>query len=325
MYATALSNPFVTRIPAINAAHRVNFTAPVAPRTALASTCARFTGIRLNNLSQQSALVGRRALNVRADMLEDLMKAMTGSKERIPTKEDCLPGNSTPIKVTNKHFITKNPIQGPFPANLKKTIFGTGCFWGTEKGFWRLPGVYSTAVGYSAGFTENATYEQVCSGRTYQNEVVQVVYDPAKISYADLLTMFWAQHDPTQGMGQGNDRGTQYRSGIYYDDDEQKELAMASKEAFQEKISAKGYGTITTEIIPATEFYFAEDYHQQYLAKPGARPYCSAQPTGIPLGAEWLPKETADANAYKIPASFWADKGPRPGCTINGPNEQFVF
>eukprot|EP00959_Pyramimonas_sp_CCMP1952_P360456 7548526-Pyramimonas_sp.AAC.1 len=316
------------------------------------------------------------------------MRAMSSQKVKIPTKEECLPGNKHPMKVTNKHFITGNPIQGPFADNLKVAVFGTGCFWGTEKGFWRLPGVYSTAVGYCAGYTEHATYEQVCSGRTYHNEVVQVVYDPAKISYADLLKMFWAQHDPTQGMGQvctavqlararfegfpregqasehgflcdegaprdadmlikGNDRGTQYRSGIYFTDDEQKALAEASKEDFQvqsvyslsgscahlsprrvpqqKNISAKGFGEITTEIIPAPEFYYAEDYHQQYLAKPGARPYCSAQPTGIPLGSEFIPKEMAEKHAPKIPESFWADKGPRPGCTINGPNTQFVL
>mmetsp|Transcript_43867 Transcript_43867/g.73043 ORF Transcript_43867/g.73043 Transcript_43867/m.73043 type:complete len:251 (-) Transcript_43867:554-1306(-) len=249
-----------------------------------------------------------------------------GAKEsRIPTKEESLPGNATPMSVTNKHYITKNPIQGPFPTKVKQAVFGTGCFWGTEKGFWRLPGVYSTAVGYAAGHTENPTYEQVCSGRTGHNEVVHVAYDPAKIAYTDLLRMFWAQHNPTQGMGQGNDRGTQYRSGIYYYDDEQKALALSSKEAFQAKISAKGLSAITTEIIPAPEFHYAEDYHQQYLAKPGARPYCSAQPTGIPLGADWIPKDMLKKHAPKIPEHFWAEKGPKPGCTINGPNEQFKF
>lgn len=264
--------------------------------------------------------VNRKRLHVgvpKAGILDQLFGAMGGSSGAI-SKEQALPGTDKPMMVKNEHFITKNPIVGPFPDGLKTAVFGTGCFWGTEKGFWRLPGVYSTAVGYCGGFTENPTYEQVCSGRTMHNEVIQVVYDPAKISYADLLRMFWEQHDPTQGMGQGNDRGTQYRSGIYFYSEEQKALAEKSKETYQEKMTAR-FGEITTEIIPAPTFYFAEDYHQQYLAKPGSRPYCSAQPTGVPLGNSWAP----DSDKPQIPDSFWAEFGPRPGCTINGPNTQF--
>eukprot|EP00241_Pyramimonas_parkeae_P010678 CAMPEP_0114252226 /NCGR_PEP_ID=MMETSP0058-20121206/15720_1 /TAXON_ID=36894 /ORGANISM="Pyramimonas parkeae, CCMP726" /LENGTH=230 /DNA_ID=CAMNT_0001366139 /DNA_START=267 /DNA_END=959 /DNA_ORIENTATION=- len=228
------------------------------------------------------------------------------------------------MQVTNQHFITKNPIQPPFPENMKVAVFGTGCFWGTEKGFWRLPGVFSTAVGYTGGTIENPTYEQVCSGRTMHNEVVQVVYDPSKISYADLLRMYWQSHDPTQGMGQGNDRGTQYRSGIYFFDDEQKALAEASKAAYQKALGSR-FPAITSEIIPAPTFYYAEDYHQQYLAKPGARQYCSAQPTGVQLGGDWVPADMAAAHAPKIPDSFWPESGPKPGCTINGPNVQFTL
>eukprot|EP00238_Polyblepharides_amylifera_P015722 CAMPEP_0196579574 /NCGR_PEP_ID=MMETSP1081-20130531/22980_1 /TAXON_ID=36882 /ORGANISM="Pyramimonas amylifera, Strain CCMP720" /LENGTH=250 /DNA_ID=CAMNT_0041899201 /DNA_START=262 /DNA_END=1014 /DNA_ORIENTATION=- len=250
---------------------------------------------------------------------------MGASKSSPLTKEQCLPDVATPIQVTNKHFITGNPIQPPFPENTKVAIFGTGCFWGTEKGFWRLPGVYSTAVGYCGGHTVNASYEMVCSGRTYHNEVVQVVYEPEKISYADLLRMFWQQHDPTQGMGQGNDRGTQYRSGVYYTDEEQKKLALASKESYQELLMRNNFGAITTEIIPAPTFYYAEDYHQQYLAKPGARPYCSAQPTAVQLGYDWIPGDMAAKHSPKIPEDFWPSKGPMPGCTISGPNSQFVF
>uniref|UniRef100_A0A7S0WQU7 peptide-methionine (S)-S-oxide reductase n=1 Tax=Pyramimonas obovata TaxID=1411642 RepID=A0A7S0WQU7_9CHLO len=245
---------------------------------------------------------------------------------RIPSKEECIPDNKTPMRITNKHYVTKNPIQGPFPPNIKTAVFGTGCFWGAEKGFWRMPGVYSTAVGYAAGHTAHATYDNVCTGRTGHNEVVHVAYDPSKIAYPDLLRMFWAQHDPTQGMGQGNDRGTQYRSGIYYYDDDQKTLALASKDSFQEKLKAKVKAVITTEIIPAPEFYYAEDYHQQYLAKPGARPYCSAQPTGIALGFDWIPKAFLPKHSPKLPETFWEKEGPKPGCTIvHGPNEQFVL
>lgn len=255
----------------------------------------------------------------KANLFDQLLEAMGGSSGAI-SKEEALPGSANKMKVKNEHFITKNPIQPPFPEGLRTAVFGTGCFWGTEKGFWRIPGVYSTAVGYAAGFTENPTYEQVCSGRTMHNEVVLVVYDPEKVNYADLLRMFWESHDPTQGMGQGNDRGTQYRSGIYYNGDDQKELAELSKVVYQEKI-AGSRGEITTEIIPCPEFYYAEDYHQQYLAKPGARPYCSAQPSGIPLGNDWVPEKFPQPT---LADNLWAQNGPKPGCTIGFPNAKWA-
>jgi len=206
-------------------------------------------------------------------------------------------------------------------------VFGTGCFWGTEKGFWRFPGVHSTAVGYCAGFTPNATYEEVCSGQTGHNEVVQVVYDPSAISFVDLLRQFWESHDPTQGMGQGNDMGTQYRSGIYYTSAEQKALAEASKQAYQAALAQAGRKqAITSEILECPAFYYAEDYHQQYLAKPGSRPYCSAQPTGVSLpdAKSWLPAGL-EAHLSRLPEAFWAQHAPRPGCVIRAPNAPIQF
>jgi len=202
-------------------------------------------------------------------------------------------------------------------------------FWGSEKGIWRLPGggIYSTAVGYCAGYTPNPTYNEACSGMTGHTEGVQVVYDPAKISFVDILRWFWEAHDPTQGMGQGNDRGTQYRSGFYWFDDEQKALIMASKAAYETALKdAKGLGPITTECAPASDyetlFYFGEDYHQQYLAKPGARPYCSAMPreVSLPPFAEWAPAGL-EHHAPKLPESFWKVHGPKPHCVIRSPNE----
>ena len=183
------------------------------------------------------------------------------------------------------HFVNHNPIQPPFPNGDEVAIFGMGCFWGAEKKFWQQPGVYATAVGYAAGHTKNPTYREVCSGTTNHAEVVLVVFDPKKIRYDDLLKVFWENHDPTQGNRQGNDVGTQYRSGIYYADDEQKKAAEASRDVFQKQLSAAGYKTITTEIAPAPEFYYAEDYHQQYLAK-NPDGYCGLGGTGVtcPVG-----------------------------------------
>ena len=184
------------------------------------------------------------------------------------------------MAVSPAHHVNGNTIIPPFPDNMHMAMFGLGCFWGAEKSFWQLPGVFSTAVGYSAGYTPNASYDEVCSGMTGHNEVVRVIFDPDEISFQQLLIAFWQAHDPTQGMRQGNDRGTQYRSGIYYYDDQQKALALQSKEQFQQALTSAGHGVITTEIIPATEFYYAEDYHQQYLAKnPGG--YCGLGGVGV--------------------------------------------
>jgi peptide-methionine (S)-S-oxide reductase len=206
-------------------------------------------------------------------------------KHTMPTAESALPGRSDAMPVPATHFVNGNPLQGPFPAHLQQAVFGMGCFWGVERKFWQLPGVYTTAAGYAAGLTPNPTYQEVCSGRTGHNEVVLVVFDPALVSYEALLRVFWEGHDPTQGMRQGNDMGTQYRSGIYTFDDAQKRLALASKEAFQQALDKAGYGAITTEILPAAEFYYAEDYHQQYLAK-NPRGYCGVGGTGVvcPVG-----------------------------------------
>jgi peptide-methionine (S)-S-oxide reductase len=203
----------------------------------------------------------------------------------LPTQETALPGRAHPIPTAQTHFINGHPLKGPYPEGMESAVFAMGCFWGEEKKFWGLPGVYVTAVGYVNGVTPNPTYEEVCSGRTGHTEAVLVVYDPKVTSYAALLKVFWESHDPTQGMRQGNDVGTQYRSGIYPENDAQEAAAQASKEAYQLALSAKGFGKITTEIAPAGEFYFAEDYHQQYLAKNPAG-YCGIGGTGVtcPIG-----------------------------------------
>jgi peptide-methionine (S)-S-oxide reductase len=203
----------------------------------------------------------------------------------MPSSEDALPGRQERIAVPSTHFVLGTPLEPPFPEGTERAIFGMGCFWGAERGFWEADGVYTTAVGYSGGFTPNATYEEVCSGRTGHNEVVLVVHRPSDISYEELLRLFWEGHDPTQGMRQGNDIGTQYRSGIYTTTDAQREAAVASRERYGERLASTGHGAITTEIEPAGEFYYAEDYHQQYLAKnPGG--YCGLGGTGVscPVG-----------------------------------------
>ena len=183
------------------------------------------------------------------------------------------------------HDVLGTPLEGPFAAGLEMAMFGLGCFWGAEKAFWKIPGVHSTAVGYAAGYTPNPTYREVCTGKTGHNEVVRVVFDPKKVSYESLLKAFWESHDPTQGMRQGNDVGTQYRSGIYTYSESQKQAALASREAYQKKLQEAGYGAITTEVLEAPEFYFAEDYHQQYLAK-NPNGYCGLGGTGVscPIG-----------------------------------------
>ncbi len=204
----------------------------------------------------------------------------------IPSKTEALPGRPTPIRTAASHFVNGHPLVGPYPAGLETAIFGMGCFWGAERKFWELgDGVYTTAVGYAGGPTPNPTYEEVCSGRTGHNEVVLVVYDPKKISYDQLLKTFWENHDPTQGMRQGNDVGTQYRSGIYATTPAQRAAAEASKAMYEKALSAKRYGAITTETLDAPPFYFAEDYHQQYLAK-NPFGYCGLGGTGVscPIG-----------------------------------------
>lgn len=189
-------------------------------------------------------------------------------------------GRSTPMPVSALHAVTKNPIQPPFPAHLQQAVFALGCFWGAERKFWQQPGVFSTAVGYTAGTTPHPSYKEVCTGLTGHAEAVLVVFDPAALSFQQLLALFWEVHNPTQGMRQGNDVGTQYRSGIYTRDQLQYELALASKEAYQQRLSAAGWGNITTEITALTDFYYAEDYHQQYLAK-NPDGYCGLVGCGV--------------------------------------------
>lgn len=202
------------------------------------------------------------------------------NKAQMVSAEDALPGRNARMLVPEAHFVNGNPLKAPFPAHMEQAVFGMGCFWGVERKFWQLEGVYSTAVGYAAGFTLNPDYREVCTGKTGHNEVVLVVFDPEVISYAELLRVFWESHDPTQGMRQGNDTGTQYRSGIYTYSDAQKKAALDSMEMYQQKLQGAGYDPITTEIIDAPEFYYAEEYHQQYLAKnPGG--YCGLKGTGV--------------------------------------------
>jgi peptide-methionine (S)-S-oxide reductase len=212
---------------------------------------------------------------------------MFGSKSKlqVPSEQDALPGRATPMPVPATHAVNGHPISPPFPEGLAQAVFALGCFWGAERLFWRTDGVWVTAVGYAAGFTPNPTYDEVCSGRTGHTEAVLVVFDPAKVSYEQLLRVFWEGHDPTQGMRQGNDIGTQYRSGVYVFDDAQRAAAEASKVMFQKKLSEAGFGEITTEIRDARPFYYAEAYHQQYLHKvPNG--YCGLGGTGVscPVG-----------------------------------------
>jgi peptide-methionine (S)-S-oxide reductase len=207
------------------------------------------------------------------------------TKTRMPSPAEALAGRTTPMVVPESHFVTGRRIVPPFPGHLARAMFALGCFWGAERGFWQAEGVYSTAVGYAGGFTPNPTYAEVCSGQTGHAEAVLVVFDPSRTSYERLLQIFWESHDPTQGMRQGNDVGTQYRSAIFYFTDDQREAAEQSRRRYQQALTASGHGAITTEIRPAPEFYYAEDYHQQYLAKnPGG--YCGLGGTGVscPVG-----------------------------------------
>ncbi|NJL60923.1 MAG: peptide-methionine (S)-S-oxide reductase MsrA [Methylacidiphilales bacterium] len=208
-----------------------------------------------------------------------------GKKISLPKPEDALPGRTQAMPVPANHFVNGNPLKPPFPEGMEIAMFGMGCFWGAERKFWELKGVFSTAVGYAAGYTPNPTYKEVCSGMTGHNEVVLVVFDPKVISYGDILKTFWESHNPTQGMRQGNDAGTQYRSGIYTYSDEQHHLAKVSRDMYQEALTKSSYGKITTEILVAPTFYYAEEYHQQYLAKnPGG--YCGLGGTNVacPVG-----------------------------------------
>lgn len=203
-----------------------------------------------------------------------------GKKAVMPEPEDALPGRAQVMAVTASHYVTGHSLQPPFPDGMQQAVFGLGCFWGAERKFWQLAGVHSTAVGYAGGYTPNPLYEEVCSGMTGHNEVVLVVFDPSEISYSQLLTTFWESHDPTQGMRQGNDVGSQYRSGIYCCTEQQREQAELSREQFGQALRAAGFADISTEIIVAPQFYYAEDYHQQYLAK-NPNGYCGLGGTGV--------------------------------------------
>ena len=205
---------------------------------------------------------------------------MLKKKIEMPTTDEALVGRDSPMPVTNRHYVNMHPMQPPFPEEMQQAVFGLGCFWGAERKFWQLEGVFTTAVGYAAGYTRNPDYEEVCSGMTGHNEAILVVWDPDIINFEKILQTFWESHDPTQGMRQGNDIGTQYRSGIYCNDDDQLKRATDSKNQYQQQLTAAGYGDITTEIIEKPEFYYAEDYHQQYLAK-NPDGYCGLGGTGV--------------------------------------------
>jgi peptide-methionine (S)-S-oxide reductase len=219
---------------------------------------------------------------------------MFDKKLKVPTREEALKGRGEKMPVPPRHDVLDAPLSGPFPAGLETALFGLGCFWGAEKTFWQVPGVFTTAVGYAAGSTPNPTYREVCSGMTGHAEVVLVVFDPRRVTYDELLKVFWESHDPTQGMRQGNDVGTQYRSGIYYYSDAQRAAAERSRDEYQRALSTSGYGPITTEIVAAPEFYYAEDYHQQYLSK-NPNGYCGHGGTGVscPIGLSAVAKAPA--------------------------------
>ncbi len=215
----------------------------------------------------------------------NILSLLGGRPSAMPSRDQALPGRAEAIPTAETHFVNGRPLKGPYPDGLETALFGLGCFWGAERVFWKIPGVYVTVVGYAGGHTPNPTYREVCTGMTGHNEVVRVVYDPKTVSYETLLKAFFEAHDPTQGMRQGNDVGTQYRSGIYVTGEAQREAAEAAKAAYAKALAAKGYGAVTTEIGEAPEFYFAEDYHQQYLAK-NPNGYCGLGGTGVscPVG-----------------------------------------
>lgn len=213
------------------------------------------------------------------------MDRLNEAKTRMPGREEALPGRSQAIAVPDKHYVLASPLVPPFPEQMELVMFGMGCFWGAEKAFWQLPGVFTTAVGYAAGYTPNPSYEEVCTGMTGHNEAVLVVFDPAQISYSQILRVFWEGHNPTQGMRQGNDVGSQYRSGIYVTNDEEAELAQASLQRYQQALNDAGFGEITTEVVKSPEFYYAEHYHQQYLAK-NPNGYCGLGGAEVAFPAE---------------------------------------
>jgi len=267
-------------------------------------------------------------------MIGSIIDLLGGGGAAMVSKEKALPGRDTPMPNIEgyRHFVLGNKLT-EVPDGYQEAVYGSGCFWGSEKGNWRFPkGIHSTAVGYCAGFTPNPTYEEVCSTMTGHTEGVRVVYNPEEVSFVDILRWFWGSHDPTSGMGQGNDRGSQYRSGFYYFNDEQKQLIEASKAAYEKALAAATgkERKITTEVAAASDYekdggklwYFAEPYHQQYLAKPGSRPYCSAQPQGVSLPPyeEWspFPKDSPEFEKHKptLPESFWQKHGPRRGCSV---------
>lgn len=266
-------------------------------------------------------------------MISSILDLLGGpDKSQLIDPEKALPGRSNKMPNIDglRHYVLGNKLE-EVPKGYKEAIFANGCFWGSEKGIWRLPkGIHSTAVGYCAGFTPNPTYEEACSGLTGHTEGVRVVYNPEEVSFVDILRWFWEAHDPASGMGQGNDRGTQYRSGFYYFDDEQKQLIEASKDAYEKALEEKtgNKREITTEIASVSDYdkyggiwYFGEAYHQQYLAKPGARPYCSAQPQGVsvPDYEDWCPfedKELREKHKPTLGKSFWDKYAPRRGCSV---------
>eukprot|EP00591_Stephanopyxis_turris_P003764 CAMPEP_0195526574 /NCGR_PEP_ID=MMETSP0794_2-20130614/27724_1 /TAXON_ID=515487 /ORGANISM="Stephanopyxis turris, Strain CCMP 815" /LENGTH=322 /DNA_ID=CAMNT_0040657299 /DNA_START=28 /DNA_END=996 /DNA_ORIENTATION=- len=262
-------------------------------------------------------------------MLGGLFDMLGGGEATLIEPSQALPGRKTKMgNISGSRHYVLGTDQEAVPEGHKVAVFANGCFWGSEKGIWRLPaGITSTAVGYCAGFTPNPTYEEACSGRTGHTEGVRVVYNPEEVSFVDILRWFWEAHDPCSGMGQGNDRGTQYRSGFYYFDDDQKRLIEASKDAYEKQLGRP----ITTEIAAASDYdqygglwYFAELYHQQYLAKPGARPYCSAQPQGVSLPDfdHWAPDDLKEKYKPTLPEAFWKAHAPRKGCSVvNSPNE----
>jgi len=232
-------------------------------------------------------------------------------------------GNAKSIEITEPHVILKTPIQGKGLEDKERIVCGNGCFWGSEVGMWKLPGMFSTAVIYAGGNTENPTYEQVCSGHTGHAEGVVAWWEPEKLSYVDVMRQFLQSHDPTQVNGQGNDRGTQYRSIVLYENEDQKRIAEAAIKHYEKTIGKK----IATEVKPFDKFYHAEQYHQQYLARPGSRPYCSAQPLGIQLGdyRKWLPEDLQEKYKPKLPEEFWAKHTPTPHCVLRLPKEQIKW
>jgi peptide-methionine (S)-S-oxide reductase len=280
------------------------------------------------------------AMQTSRRMIASLLDLMGGGGDKpLISPEKALPGRDQ--KMANidglRHYVLGNKLE-EVPAGFQEAVFANGCFWGSEKGIWRLPkGIHSTAVGYCAGFTKNPTYEEACSGLTGHTEGVRVVYDPSQVSFVDILRWFWEAHDPCSGMGQGNDRGSQYRSGFYYFNEEQEQLIKASKEAYEARLEEKtgSKRAITTEIASASDYdkygglwYFGEAYHQQYLSKPGSRPYCSAQPQGVsvPEYDEWCPfpegSELREKYRPTLPPSFWNKNAPSRGCSVvNAPNE----